>query len=127
MVSWLSVSHRFRVDNPKDTCTIFMYKFSGPMKGAMPTEISYSQARKQFASLLDQVTQNKEMIIIRRRGGEPAALVSADELASLTETVHLLRSPANAERLLAALERAMKDEGDLMSTDQLADQVGLDR
>jgi antitoxin YefM len=91
----------------------------------MTIEVSYSQARQELASLLDNVTQDKEVVIINRRGGEPAALIAADELASLTETVHLLRSPASAERLLAALARALKGEGEIMTVDELAAEVGL--
>lgn len=92
----------------------------------MTIEISYSQARKKLASLLDAVTQDKEVVIINRRGGEPTAIIAADELAGLTEAVHLLRSPANAERLLAALARAMQGEGETMTMDRLLAEVGLD-
>jgi len=92
----------------------------------MTIEVSYSQARKKLASLLNEVTQDKEVVIINRRGGEPAALIAADELASLTEAVHLLRSPANAERLLAALARAIKGEGNVMTIEELSAEVGLD-
>ena len=92
----------------------------------MTIEISYSQARQKLASLLDDVTQNREVVIINRRGGEPAALIAADELASLTETVHLLRSPANATRLLEALARALKGGGQTMTVDELSAEVGLD-
>ena len=91
----------------------------------MTIEVSYSQARKKLASLLNNVTQDKEIVIINRRGGEPAALIAADELASLTETVHLLRSPANAERLLSALASALKGEGEIMTIDALSVEVGL--
>jgi antitoxin YefM len=91
----------------------------------MTLEVSYSQARKQLASLLKEVTQDKEVVIITRRGGESAALISADELASLTETVHLLRSPANAERLLAALARAVRGEGNVMTLEELSAEAGL--
>jgi antitoxin YefM len=91
----------------------------------MTVEISYSQARKQLAALLDEVTQDKEIVIINRRGRESAALIAADELASLTEAVHLLRSPANAERLLRALSRAIKEKGELMEVDELMDRVEL--
>ena len=92
----------------------------------MTIEVSYSQARQKLASLLDNVTQDKEVVIINRRGGEPAALISADELASLTETAHLLRSPANAARLLDALARALKGGGQTMTIEELAAEVGLD-
>jgi antitoxin YefM len=91
----------------------------------MTIEVSYSQARERLASLLNDVTQDKEVVIIKRRGGEPAALIAADELASLTEAVHLLRSPANAARLLAALARALKGEGDRMTIEELSVEVGL--
>jgi antitoxin YefM len=92
----------------------------------MTIEVSYSQARRELASLLNAVTRDKEVVIINRRGGEPAALLAADELAGLTEAVHLLRSPANAERLLAALARAMQGEGKTMTIDRLLAEVGLD-
>ena len=46
-------------------------------------------------------------IIIRRRGAEDVALIAADELESLQETAHLLRSPKKARRLFSALERGI--------------------
>ncbi len=91
----------------------------------MTIEVSYSQARQKLASLLDEVTQDREVVIINRRGGEPAALIAADELASLTETAHLLRSPANAARLLEALARAIKGGGQAMTADELTAEVSL--
>lgn len=91
----------------------------------MTVEISYSEARRKLASLLDEVTEDKEVVIIKRRRGESAALIAAEELAGLTEAVHLLRSPANAERLLAALARAMKGEGERMTIEELTAEVGL--
>jgi antitoxin YefM len=53
-------------------------------------------------------------------------LIAADELAGLTETTHLLRSPANAARLLEALARALKGEGELMTVGELIAEVGLE-
>lgn len=91
----------------------------------MTIEITYTQARETLARLLDDVTQNREIVIIRRRGGEDAALISADELSALIETAYLLRSPANARRLLGALGRALKNEGQPMTADELRRGVGL--
>ena len=91
----------------------------------MTVEISYSQARQRLASLLDDVTNDREVVIIRRRNGEPAALIAADELVSLTETAHLLRSPANATRLLEALARALKGGGQTMTIEEVQREVGL--
>jgi antitoxin YefM len=65
---------------------------------------SYSQLRKDLAATLDQVTADHEPVIITRDRGKPAAvLMSLEDFASYEETRYLLRSPANAERLLAAI------------------------
>jgi len=69
-------------------------------------ETTYSQARQSLKSLLDRVVDDREVVTIRRRNGGDVAMIAADELASLEETAHLLRSSANAERLLAALNRS---------------------
>ena len=92
----------------------------------MTIEFTYTSAREQFASLLDRVTKDREVIIIQRRGSEDVAMIAADELASLTETAYLLRSPQNAERVLSALARALKNEGEPQSLDDLRTEVGLD-
>lgn len=93
----------------------------------MTIQVSYSQARQELASLLDDVTSDREVVIINRRNKEPAALIAADELVSLTETAHLLRSPANASRLLEALARALKGRGQPMTVAQLRAEVGLEK
>ena len=72
----------------------------------MTIETTYSQAREQFKSLLDRAADDREVVIVRRRSGGDVAMIAADELNSLLETAHLLRSPANAQRLLAALARS---------------------
>jgi antitoxin YefM len=69
-------------------------------------ETTYNQARKQLKGLMDRAIDDREVIIVRRRSGGDVALIAADELESLLETAHLLRSQKNAERLLAALSRA---------------------
>jgi antitoxin YefM len=91
----------------------------------MTVEFTYTSAREQLASLLDRVTQDREIIIIQRRGSEDVAMIAADELASLTETAYLLRSPHNAERLLSALGRALKNEGIPLAVDELRREVNL--
>src|SRR5205085_6320486 len=92
---------------------------------AMPIQTTYTQARAQLATLLDEVTNNREVVIIQRRGAEDVALIAADELTSLLETAHLLRSPANAERLLTALARVRQGGGSPQSIDDLRHEVGL--
>jgi antitoxin YefM len=77
----------------------------------MTIQLSYTNARKQLTTLLDHVTKDREVVIIQRRGSEDVAMIAADELASLTETAYILRSPQNAERIFSALARALKTEG----------------
>lgn len=72
----------------------------------MPTETTYTSLRENLASVLDQVIDQQETVIVRRRGARDVALVPATELAGLIETAHLLRSPRNARRLVGALRRA---------------------
>lgn len=91
----------------------------------MTIQTTYTQARAQLATLLDEVTTNREVVIIQRRGAEDVALIAADELTSLLETAHLLRSPANAERLLTALARVRQRVGAPQSIDDLRREVGL--
>lgn len=72
----------------------------------MPSETTYSSLRQNLASVLDQVVDQQETVIVRRRGARDVALIPASELAGLMETAHLLRSPRNARRLMTALRRA---------------------
>src|SRR5207302_11266322 len=69
------------------------------------TETTYTSLRQNPASVLDRVANDREVVIIRRKGSKKVALVPADELMGLLETAHLLRSPKNAQRLLTALDR----------------------
>ena len=60
-----------------------------------------------LAELIRRVTQDRETVVITRRGKPAVALIDAEDLAGLEETAYLLRSPRNAERLLRSLERAL--------------------
>lgn len=86
---------------------------------------SYTDARARFAELLDQVAEDRKPVIITRRGHEPVALIAADELEGLIETVHLLRSRTNAERLLTSLARAKARDGTPTSIADLQADLGL--
>lgn len=65
-----------------------------------------SSLRENLATVLDQVIDDQDTVIIRRKGTRDVALIPAAELAGLMETAHLLRSPRNARRLMTALRRA---------------------
>ena len=72
----------------------------------MPSETTYTSLRENLATVLDQVVDQQDTVIVRRRGARDVALIPASELAGLMETAHLLRSPRNARRLMSALRRA---------------------
>jgi antitoxin YefM len=74
----------------------------------MPTETTYTSLRENLAAVLDQVVDQQEIVIVRRKGVRDVALLPASELAGLIETAHLLRSPKNAKRLMAAVRRSEK-------------------
>ncbi len=77
----------------------------------MPPKTTYSHARQYFAQIWDRVEESREAAVIQRRGHEDMVLIPADELSALRETAYLLRSPANAARLLSALARGRKGKG----------------
>ncbi len=91
----------------------------------MSVEISYSEARNNFASLLDRVTNDCEVAVIKRRGHDDVALISAAELSSLLESLYLLRSPKNAQRLMKALKRAEAGTTKPSSIDDLRKEFGV--
>jgi antitoxin YefM len=93
----------------------------------MTIQTTYTQARAGLAGLMEKVTNDRELVVIQRRGKEDVALISASELESLIESAYLLRSPRNAERLLSALGRALKEEGTSTTLDTLKHEVGLDK
>jgi antitoxin YefM len=92
----------------------------------MPVETTYTALRERLAGFLDQVTDDREVVVVRRRGARDVALIAADELSSLLETAHLLSSPKNAERLFESLRELDRGGGEVMSLDELRRSVGLD-
>ena len=92
----------------------------------MAHRTSYTEARANFATLCNRAIENREVIMINRRGAEDVAMLAADELSSLLETAHLLRSPRNARRLLAALDRARAKRGRPEPLTKLRREMGLD-
>ena len=93
----------------------------------MARETTYTEARANLASLCDQVAETREPLIIHRRGARDVALIAADELESLLETAHLLRSPKNAQRLITALMRARGEKLKPETVDKLRQDFGLDK
>ena len=91
----------------------------------MALEVTYSEARANLASILDQVTNDCEVVTIKRRGHKAVALISASELSSILETEHLFRSPKNSKRLEKALERAEAGTTEPTSLAYLKEEFGV--
>ena len=89
-------------------------------------ETSYSQARANLASILDEVVDQQQIFIIKRRNGKNVALIAEDELSSLLESVYLLRSPENARRLQRALEWSESKEAQPQTLDELKQELGIE-
>lgn len=82
--------------------------------------MSYTESRARYAEVLDGVVNDREEVVITRAGHDPVVIVSLDDYESLRETAYLMRSPANARRLLDAMERLEAGRGethDLIETD----------
>lgn len=81
--------------------------------------MSYTESRAHYAAVLDTVIEDRETVVVTRAGRPAVAMIALDELEALQETAYLLRSPANASRLLESIsqleagqgrERALSDE-----------------
>lgn len=111
------------VDTANSIRTVVLYKQGATF---MTIETTYTQAREQLKALMDRAVDDREVILVRRRSGDAVAMIAADELQSLLETAHLLRSPKNAERLLTALARARSENLSPISIPALEERVGLE-
>jgi antitoxin YefM len=74
--------------------------------------MSYTESRARYAEVLDSVINDREEVVITRAGHEPVVLMSLADFESLRETAYLMRSPANARRLLDAMERLESGRGE---------------
>jgi antitoxin YefM len=74
--------------------------------------MNYTESRARYAEVLDGVANDREEVIITRAGHDPVVIVSLEDYESLRETAYLMRSPANARRLLDAMERLEAGHGE---------------
>lgn len=96
----------------------------------MTVEFSYTEARDHLAKLMDRAVADHEVLTIRRRvtGGtvQEVALIDADDLKSLLETLHLLSSPKNPERLFSAIDSANSNKVAPSTIEDLEHRYGFD-
>ncbi|GGS34229.1 MULTISPECIES: type II toxin-antitoxin system prevent-host-death family antitoxin [Streptomyces] len=67
--------------------------------------MTYTESRANYAETLSAVVDDREEVVVTRAGHEPVVIVALDEYESLKETAYQLRSPENARRLLASIDR----------------------
>jgi len=81
--------------------------------------VSFTEARNGLKSVLDRVVNDVDYTVITRRDAEDAVVMSMDHYNSLMETVHLLKSPANAAHLSKSIEQY--NSGKVQSRDLIDD------
>lgn len=89
------------------------------------TTRSFSEVSGRFGEVYDAVVDRNEPVRVDREGEPGVVILPADEYESLVETAHLLTSPANAARLLAALASARLGATEPMTVEDLREAVGL--
>jgi antitoxin YefM len=72
--------------------------------------VSYTELRNKLASYMDEVCDNRTPLFVTRQNARTVVLMAEDEYEGLMETVHLLKSPANAARLLRSIKEADEDK-----------------
>jgi antitoxin YefM len=68
--------------------------------------VTYTELRANLAKYMDEVCDNRDPLLVTRQNARSVVMVAEEEYEGLMETVHLLRSPANAARLLQSIEEA---------------------
>ncbi|KRW94366.1 type II toxin-antitoxin system Phd/YefM family antitoxin [Paracoccus sp. MKU1] len=74
--------------------------------------ITYTDARNSFKDVLDRAINDRDPVIITRKKREAAVVMSLEDYNSIQETLHLLRSPNNARRLMESIARLEAGEGE---------------
>lgn len=110
-----------------------MYRKTGQVviNNMFSIQTTYTQARENLANLLNDIENDNSIAVIKRRGHKDIALICADELSSILETIYLLRSPVNAQRLLEALEDSLQWDTKIPpsphSLDELCEDLNIER
>ncbi len=73
--------------------------------------LSFSETRANLKAVIDRVVDDHAPVVVRRQRGGNVVLVSEEDWSGMEETLYLLRSPRNAERLLEAIEGLERGEG----------------
>ena len=86
------------------------------------TAISYTAARENLASTMDKVCDDHDPVIITRNRDQAVVMMSLEDYSSWEETAYLMRSPANARRLLEGIAELEKGKGIKKKLSDLVDE-----
>jgi antitoxin YefM len=81
------------------------------------TVVTYTELRQRLAAVMDQVCDSAAPVIVTRQNARPVVMLSLEEYESMAETLHLLRNPRNAERLIRSIAAA--DAGELREAEPI--------
>lgn len=73
--------------------------------------MNYTAVRANLASAMDRVCNDHEPLIITRNREQSVVMLSLEDYKALEETAYLLRTPANAKRLLTAVSQLNAGQG----------------
>ena len=79
--------------------------------------VTYTEAREKLAATMDEVCHDRAPVVITRNRDQAVVMISLAEYEALEETAHLLRSPANAQRLLSAIHDLESGKGEERTID----------
>jgi antitoxin YefM len=77
--------------------------------------LTYSQTRQSFANVMDRVNDDRAPLLITRQQGKPVVMMSLGDFNAIEETAYLLRSPANAQRLIDAIAQLRSGGGSVQT------------
>lgn len=66
---------------------------------------NYSELRADLKRILDEVEENNETVVIKRKSGKGSVIISLEDYNSMMETMHLLNSKKNAARIFESIEQ----------------------
>lgn len=72
--------------------------------------VTYTELRSNLARYMDEVCDSRDALLVTRQNARSVVMVAEEEYEGLMETVHLLRSPANAARLLESIDQANRGQ-----------------
>jgi antitoxin YefM len=90
--------------------------------GRSMSHVSYTELRSNLAKYMEDVCDSRAPLHVTRQNARSVVIISEDEYEGMVETLHLLRTPANAARLLRSIEEA--DKGQFVERELLEDPSG---